>query len=33
VFHDNHHLTATMAKYLATPIGVALAQVIAALPR
>jgi peptidoglycan/LPS O-acetylase OafA/YrhL len=33
VFHDNHHLTTTMAKYLATPIGVALAQVIAALPR
>jgi hypothetical protein len=32
VFHDNHHLTATMAKYLATPIGVALAKVIAALP-
>jgi peptidoglycan/LPS O-acetylase OafA/YrhL len=32
VFHDNHHLTTTMAKYLATPIGVALAQVIAALP-
>ena len=33
VFHDNHHLTTTMAKYLATPIGVALAQVIAGLPR
>jgi hypothetical protein len=32
VFHDNHHLTATMAKYLATPLGAALAQVIAALP-
>ena len=33
VFHDHHHLTTTMAKYLATPIGVALAQVITALPR
>lgn len=31
VFHDNHHLTTTMAKYLAGPIGVALAQVIANL--
>jgi peptidoglycan/LPS O-acetylase OafA/YrhL len=33
VFHDHHHLTTTMAKYLATPIGVALSQIIAALPR
>jgi peptidoglycan/LPS O-acetylase OafA/YrhL len=31
VFHDNHHLTTTMSKYLAGPIGVALAQVIANL--
>jgi hypothetical protein len=32
VFHDNHHLTTTMAKYLATPLGAALSQVIANLP-
>ena len=33
VYHDHHHLTTTMSKYLATPIGSALAQIIAALPR
>lgn len=33
VYHDEGHLTTTMAKYLATPLGAALAQVIAGLPR
>jgi hypothetical protein len=33
VYHDHHHLTTTMAKYLATPLGAALSQIIAALPR
>jgi peptidoglycan/LPS O-acetylase OafA/YrhL len=33
VYHDHHHLTTTMSKYLATPLGAALAQVIAGLPR
>lgn len=33
VFHDHHHLTTTMAKYLATPLGAALSKIIAALPR
>jgi peptidoglycan/LPS O-acetylase OafA/YrhL len=33
VFHDEGHLTTTMAKYLATQLGAALAQVIAGLPR
>lgn len=33
VYHDHHHLTTTMAKYLATPLGVALAEVVRALPR
>lgn len=33
VYHDHHHLTTTMAKYLATPLGAALSQVIAGLPR
>jgi hypothetical protein len=33
VYHDHHHLTTTMSKYLATPLGAALSQVIAALPR
>jgi hypothetical protein len=32
VFHDHHHLTTTMSKYLATPLGAALSQVIANLP-
>ena len=32
VYHDHHHLTTTMAKYLATPLGAALSQVIANLP-
>ena len=33
IFHDHHHLTTTMSKYLATPIGEALSRIIAALPR
>ena len=33
VYHDHHHLTTTMSKYLATPLGAALSQIIAALPR
>jgi hypothetical protein len=31
VYHDHHHLTTTMAKYLATPLGAAIAQVVANL--
>jgi hypothetical protein len=33
VLRDEGHLTTTMAKYLATELGAALAQVIAGLPR
>jgi len=33
VYHDHHHLTTTMSKHLATPIGAALAELLANLPR
>lgn len=33
VYHDHHHLTTTMAKYLATPLGAALSAVVSSLPK
>jgi hypothetical protein len=33
ILNKAKHLTTTMSKYLATPLGAALAQVIAGLPR